>query len=166
MSSKPQTVMIKKKKPKAKAEPKKVMIKKKKPVLGPRNLKKGFGIKRMPKKKVSTFTFNEIVGDNDETFLYPAEENVMDSLGYSNWSWLDGITDSMYRFYTNNSYRRDELSEKKQDRLGRIEEKINDGVRPSLIKQFRKEFKKWKEFRKDERMTEQQAIKSFETYYF
>ena len=75
MSSKPQTVMIKKKKPKAKAEPKKVMIKKKKPVLGPRNLKKGFDIKRMPIKK-----FLPLVGDGgeDDDFTVDVEEKKND----------------------------------------------------------------------------------------
>ena len=169
------------------APPKKKIIKKKPaPLVGPRNLKKGFGIKRMPKKeepkpkkktapkvkdgkkKVSTMTFKNIVDENPETFLYRAEENFENGSEYLNWDWITGISSKMEEFYKENSskYANGELSETASKRMEKIEEKMNENLRPSLERNLKQEFKKWKELRKDERMTEQEAVKSFENYYF
>ena len=98
------------------------------------------------KRKATSYKYDEIVepeDDDENNLLYQAEENGGSSLGYIGISWIKGITDSMDRFYRENSFRAYELSPKKMARLEKIEEKIMDGMRPSLEKELRRELKKY-----------------------
>jgi len=120
------------------------------------------------KRKATSYKYDEIVEpeDDNDNLLYIAEENAQSSLGHLGIGWIKGITDSMNRFYKENSYRAYELSPKKMARLEKIEEKVNDGLRPSLEKELKREFKKWKDKNKDESFTLKEAQKSFESFYF
>lgn len=148
------------KKPKGDAERKKKEVEAK--------LAKAKAEKKAGKKEVGKMTFKEIVDneDADEKFQQRAEENAMDGINYGGISWIDGITASESRFYEQNHYRYDELSEQKQDKLERIEEKVNDGLGPSIRKELKRVFKVWKGINKDKKMTIKEAQNAFESYYF
>ena len=174
----------------------------------PRVVKKGFGIKRLPKKApaeakkkdlnklsplelfgmlpqelrkiiltpketgikvgvipVSSFTYDDIVEpkDDDDNLVYEAEENFKDSYA-TNISWIKGITSKQAEFYKNHIYDWGDLSEKKQDRLETIGEKVNDGLRPTIERDMKKELKEWKVKNKGKKMNLKEARLSFRDF--
>ena len=163
--------------PKAKAKPAPVKA-------GPRNLIKGFGIKRTPKpapkpapkpkeKKpkapkdgkilVSKMTYNKVV---PEEFVYRSEEEFEYGSEYLNWDWITGITSSMEDFYKENKGDYNELSEAKRKKIDKIEEKMMMNLSPSVERELKKGFKTWKSKNADDRMTIEEARDRFEKYYF
>ena len=174
----------------------------------PRVVKKGFGIKRLPKKApaeakkkdlnklsplelfgmlpqelrkiiltpketgikvgvipVSSFTYDDIVepDDDDNNLVYEAEENFEES-GARDISWIKGITSKQAEFYKNHIYDWGDLSEKKQDRLETIGEKVNDGLRPTIERDMKKELKEWKVKNKGKKMNLKEARLSFRDF--
>ena len=142
-------------KPASKAKAKPAPVK-----AGPRNLIKGFGIKRTPKpapkpapkpkeKKpkapkdgkilVSKMTYNKVV---PEEFVYRSEEEFEYGSEYLNWDWITGITSSMEDFYKENKGDYNELSEAKRKKIDKIEEKMMMNLRPSVERELKKGFKK------------------------
>ena len=122
-------------------------------------------VKKAPeKKKASQFNYNELT--DNEKLLFRDEEEVESNIANSNdISWISGVSDSMSKFYLENAFR-DELSEKKQNRMDKIQDKINEGMRPSLEKRIKKSMKEWKIKNKDKTFTLKQAQDSFDKYYF
>lgn len=162
---------------------KKKIVEAKAPVQGPRNLVKGFGIKRKPKAKPAPkakatpkpkgpvkklgkkWTYKVIVDENPETFLYPAEENAGDN-SYRGLDWITGVSPAMDKFYRGNQYKYDQLSQKQQERIDKIEDIVRDNMRPSLERELKRFFKQWKEKNADKLFTEKEAIDSFDSFYF
>ena len=120
-----------------------------------------------PQKKLgSKWSYNDVVDDNDDIFLYHAERDFEDTGSYVDIGWITGITPKMASFWRDNVNYMDSLSKKKQDRIETIQEKINENRSKSLVKDLKIEFKMWKESNKDKKMTLKEAIESFEKYYF
>ncbi len=157
------------------------LLEKKKPTQGPRNLVKGFGIKRKPKepapkatpkpkgpvKKLGKqWTYKVIVDENPETFLNVAEENAEDSINYTSMDWIKGISPAMDKFYKDNQYKYDQLSFQKKARIDKIEDIVRENMRPSLERELKRFFKQWKEKNADKLFTEKEAIDSFDSFYF
>jgi ribosomal protein L12E/L44/L45/RPP1/RPP2 len=137
--------------PKKKEEPKKAPTPKK---------------KEEPKKLASKWSYSDVVDDNDPIFLFRAEDSFEESATYSNIDWITGITPKMNSFYRNNVNNANNLSKKDMFRLETIEEKIRENLRPSLVKDLKKRFKKWQSFPDGKKYTLKEAIKDFEEYYF
>ena len=114
---------------------------------------------------VSSFTYDDIVepdhGDNN--LVYEAEENYMDS-GATNISWIKGITSKQSDFYGDNIRSYSDLSEKQQNRIETIEDKIREGLRPSIERDFKKELKEWKVKNKGKKMNLKEARESFRKF--
>jgi len=168
-------------KAKAPVEKKKI-VEAKAPVQGPRNLVKGFGIKRKPKAKpapkakkpkepkdgkilVSKMTYNKVVPDE---FVYRSEENFQYSSDYLNWDWITGITSKMEDFYKENSrkFADGELGEAASRKMEKIEEKMMNNIRPSVERELKRSFKEWKMKNADKKLTLEEARDSFERFYF
>ena len=145
---------------KAKTKAKKAPMKKETPKKAPAPMKKE------PKKLASNWSYSDVVGDNDDIFLFPAEDNVEESLTYSNIDWITGITSKMNSYWRDNINDYDSLSKKNKDRIDNISLKINENLRTSLKKELKIHFKKWQSISSDKKYTLKEAIKDFEKYYF
>ena len=169
---KKQKLIIKKKEPKvSEAQKKKDAMNKLSPLelfgMLPQELKKKIitpketGIK-VGVSPVSSFTYDDIVEpkDDNKNLVYKAEENFEES-GETDISWIKGITSKQAEFYEDNIRSYSDLSEKQQNRIETIEEKIREGLRPTIERDFKKELKEWKVQNKDKKMNLKEAVKSF-----
>ena len=121
---------------------------------------------KQKKKLGSKWSYNDVVDDNVDIFLYHAERDFEDTGSYVDIGWITGITPKMASFWRDNVGYMDSLSRKKQDRIETIQEKINENLSNSIVKDLKREFKSWKESNKDKKMTLKEAIESFEKKYF
>ena len=114
---------------------------------------------------VSSFTYDDIVepDDDDKNLVYEAEENFEDS-GATDIAWIKGITSKQSDFYGDRIYAYDDLSEKQQDRMDTIQEKIREGLRPTIKSDFKKELKGWKVKNKGKKMNLKEARESFRDF--
>ena len=173
---KKQKLIIKKKEPKvSEAQKKKDAMNKLSPLelfgMLPQELKKkiltpketGIKVGVIP---VSSFTYDDIVEpkDDNKNLVYEAEENFEESGGgggATDIAWIKGITSKQAEFYKYNIRSYSDLSEKQQNRIETIEEKIREGLRPTIKRDFKKELKEWKVKNKDKKMNLKEAVKSF-----
>jgi len=127
------------------------------------------------KRKATSYKYNEIVepeDDDENNLLLQAEDNAQENLAYmDDLTWIKGVSEKMSDFWLKNHWKvhntgGPKLSEKKLNRIERIEEKINDNMRSSLEKELKRELKKWKEKNKDKSFTLKEARDSFESFYF
>tara|TARA_R110000851_G_scaffold52594_2_gene125150 strand:- start:532 stop:1380 length:849 start_codon:yes stop_codon:yes gene_type:complete len=111
---------------------------------------------------VSSFTYDDIVepDDDDKNLVYNVSENYMDS-GTGDIAWIKGITSKQADFYGDNFHNYGDLSEKQQNRIETIEEKIREGLRPTIERDFKKELKEWKVKNKGKKMNLKEARESF-----
>lgn len=126
------------------------------------------------KRKATSYKYDEIVEppEDNENMLYEAEDNAQENLAYMNdISWIKGVSEKMSDFWLKNHWKvhntgGPKLSQKKLDRIERIEEKITNNMRSSLEKELKRELKKWKEKNKNKSFTEAEARESFRNFYF
>tara|TARA_R110002012_G_scaffold5225_1_gene24071 strand:- start:903 stop:1751 length:849 start_codon:yes stop_codon:yes gene_type:complete len=118
---------------------------------------------------VSSFTYDDIVepDDDDKNLVYEAEENFEESGGgggATDIAWIKGITSKQAEFYKYNVRDWVNLSEKKRIRIETIEEKIREGLRPTIERDFKKELKEWKVKNKGKKMNLKEARESFRDF--
>lgn len=123
--------------------------------------------KVVKKKPVSKLTYAEVVdNDSDDSIFTRAQENAQDGLTYGGIDWIDGVSPRDDQFWHENHYKYDQLSEKKQARIEKIEDKILNGLGPSVEKELKRHFKAWKEQNKDKNMSLKEAQDAFGDFYF
>lgn len=125
--------------------------------------KKKILVLKKPKKLVGTLKPKDIFTNKA---LYRAEENVKETMDYADWDWIKGITTKDMEFYRKHQRNFNSLSEKKQNRIEKIEEKVRDNLTPSLEKLMLKDIKDWIKSNKDKEMSLSQARKNWEDTYF
>ena len=181
-------IVIKNKK-KVVKKPKKKVVKKpvkkpsaKKDVLmgGNKNIKQLIGAFVGFKRPATNWTFKDIVlNKEDEENKYgerlgmvsEAERNFTEEMfdfGTADIDWIDNISERDEGFWNAMAEKQSdgkELTSRQEDRWNRIRDKVHMNLYPSLLKQFRTEFTKWKKKEGDKIMTQKQAIKSFRIHY-
>ena len=112
---------------------------------------------------VSSFTYDDIVEpkDDNNNLVYEAEENYMDSGMGGNIDWIKGITSSQSDWYSRHRWRGNDLTHQQEVKREKIEDKIMEGLRPTIVSDFKKELKEWKAANKGKKMSYKEAVKSF-----
>ena len=177
------------KKKKVVKKPKKKVVKKakkkpsaKKDVLtgGNKNIRRLIGAFVGFKRPATNWTFKDIVmNKEDEENKYgerlgmvsEAERNFQQEMydfGTADIDWIDNVSKRDEGFWNAMAEKQSdgkELTSRQEDRWNRIRDKVHMNLYPSLLKQFRTEFTKWKKKEGDKIMTQKQAIKSFRIHY-
>ena len=177
------------KKKKVVKKPKKKVVKKakkkpsaKKDVLtgGNKNIRRLIGAFVGFKRPATNWTFKDIVmNKEDEENKYgerlgmvsEAERNFQQEMydfGTADIDWIDNVSKRDEGFWNAMAEKQSyggEMTSRQEDRWNRIRDKVHMNLYPSLLKQFRTEFTKWKKKEGDKIMTQKQAIKSFRIHY-